>query len=55
MYKVIKLISKKLYNKNVPSFMKAHVHWMNNEKPNQTKNSKSLNFAGKGCKAKDSF
>jgi hypothetical protein len=28
---------------------------MNDEKPNQTKISKSLNFAGKGCKTKDSF
>jgi hypothetical protein len=25
------------------------------EKPNQTKISKSLNFTRKGCKAKDSF
>jgi hypothetical protein len=39
-YKVIQLISKKVYNKNVPSFMKVHVHWMNDEKRNQTKISK---------------
>jgi hypothetical protein len=26
---VIQLISKKLYNKNTPLFMKVHVHWMN--------------------------
>ncbi len=29
MHKVIQLISKNLYNKNMPPFMKVHVHWMN--------------------------
>jgi len=29
MHKVIPLISNFLYNKNMPSFMKVHVHWMN--------------------------
>jgi hypothetical protein len=29
MHKVIQLISKKLYNKKMPHFMKVHVQWMN--------------------------
>jgi hypothetical protein len=29
MHKIIKLISKILYNINMPPFMKIHVHWMN--------------------------
>jgi hypothetical protein len=29
MHKVIQLISKKNYNKNMHHFMKIHVHWMN--------------------------
>jgi len=29
MHKVIQLISKNLYNKNMPLSMKIHVHWMN--------------------------
>jgi len=29
MHKVIQLISNFLYNKNMPRFMKVHVHWMN--------------------------
>ncbi len=29
MYKIIRLISIFLYNKNMPAFMKVHVHWMN--------------------------
>ncbi len=28
-YKIIQLISKFLYNKNMPPSMKVHVHWMN--------------------------
>jgi hypothetical protein len=28
MYKVIQLISKKNYNKNMAPSMKVHVHWM---------------------------
>ncbi len=29
MHKAIQLISKNLYNKSMPPFMKVHVHWMN--------------------------
>jgi hypothetical protein len=29
MHKVIQLISNFLYNKNMPTSMKVHVHWMN--------------------------
>jgi hypothetical protein len=29
MFKVIQLISTKLFNKNMTPFMKVHVHWMN--------------------------
>jgi hypothetical protein len=29
MYKVIQSISIFLYNKNIPPFMKVHVHWIN--------------------------
>jgi hypothetical protein len=29
MHKTIQLISKSLYNKNMPLSMKVHVHWMN--------------------------
>ncbi len=28
MHKIIQLISINLYNKNMPLFMKVHVHWM---------------------------
>ncbi len=56
MRKVIQLISIFLYNRNMPPFMKVHVHWVNfDEKPNHTKISKFWNFKRKGCKAKDSF
>jgi hypothetical protein len=55
MHKVILLISKKLYNKNMPPSMKAYVHYEFDEKPNYTKLSKFLTFEGKGYKENDFF
>ncbi len=55
MHKVIQLISNFLYNRNMPPFMKVHVHWMElDEKPSHTKFQSLENFGGEGCKAKDS-
>ncbi len=53
MHKIIQLIYKFLYNKNFPSSMKVHVHWMNLMK-NQMKQT-FQNFEGKGCMVEDSF
>ncbi len=56
MHKVIKLISNFLYDKNIGPFYENTCSLdEHDEKPNQTKISKSWNFEGKGYKAKDSF
>ncbi len=55
MHKVIQLISKKLYKKNMHHNENTCSLDELDEKPNHTKISKSWNFEGKGCKVKDSF
>jgi hypothetical protein len=55
MNKVIQLIWIFLYNKNMPLFMKVHVHWMNLMKNQLYKLSKFWNFERKGYKENDSF
>jgi hypothetical protein len=56
MHKVIQLKSNLFYNKNMPAFIKVHVHWMNLiKKLNHTKISKCWNFDGKGYKINGSF
>jgi hypothetical protein len=42
MHKVIQLISKFVYNKNMPLFMKLHVHWINLMKNRIIQNCQSL-------------
>ncbi len=53
MHKVIQLISIFLYNKNIPLYVKGHVHWMNLMKNQIIQKFQSLE--GKGCKAKSYF
>jgi len=57
MHKILQLIKNFLYNNNMPPSMKVVTCPLDelDEKPNHTKTSKSGNFKGKGCKAKDSF
>jgi hypothetical protein len=44
MHKIIQLISKKLYNKNMPLSMKIPIHWMNLMKKKIIKKIQSLEF-----------
>jgi hypothetical protein len=56
MYKVIKLISIFLHNKNMSPFMKIHVHWVNLMKNQIKQKFQSFEILKeKGYKAKDSF
>ncbi len=49
------MISNFLYKKNAPFYENTCLLDELDEKPNYTKTSKSWNFEGKGCKAKDYF
>jgi hypothetical protein len=56
MHKMIQLISKKLYKKNMFPFMQLYVHYVNFMKKKITwKIKKSWNFEAKGYKGNDSF
>jgi hypothetical protein len=52
MHKIIQLISKNLYNKNMSPFMKVHVHWMNLMKNQIEQKFKVLKFFKKRLQGK---